>query len=166
LRRARFEPETRETLVVLDLATALPDVQPPADVAIRMVRDRDGLAEVAAVGIRAFGQDYSATNEGFFARMEHGTVLFFVAYCADEAVSAGRLETPRFGDFAGLYGGGTVPEHRSRGIYRALVSRRVRAARMFGYRYVTVDAADTSLPILRRLGFVALTTITAWTWQP
>ncbi len=166
LRRAGFTQESRETLVALDLTTQLPDLPLPADVTIRAIADPTGLADVARVGLQAFGEDYSAMNDEFLARIEHGTVLFYVAYCAGEPVSAGRLETPRAGEFAGLYGGGTVPTHRRRGVYRALVGLRARAARERGYRYLTVDAADTSLPILRRLGFVPLTTVAAFTWQP
>jgi GNAT superfamily N-acetyltransferase len=165
LRKAGFEAESRETLVVLDLTDERTDTRAPEGVTIRRVGDRAGLADAAAVGIRAFGQDYSAMNDEFLARIAHGTVLFYVAYDAAEPVCAARLELPRSGAFAGLYGGGTVPEHRGRGIYRALVDVRARAARERGYRYLTVDAADTSLPILRRLGFVPLTTVTAWTWQ-
>jgi GNAT superfamily N-acetyltransferase len=166
LRKAGFEPESGETLVVLDLTTEPTETLPPQGVEIRCVGDRTGLADAAAVGIRAFGQDYSSMNDEFLARIQHGTVRFYVAYCAGAPVSAARLEMPRSGEFAGLYGGGTVPEHRGRGIYRALVDLRARAAREGGYRYLTVDAANTSLPILRRLGFVPLTTVTAWTWQP
>ena len=165
LRNAGFEREARETLVVLDLTSAFPETPLPPDVTIRCVDDRAGLADVAAVGIRAFGEDYSSMNDEFLARVEHGTVFFYVAYRAGGPVSAARLETPRSGEFAGLYGGGTVPEHRGRGIYRALVGARARAARQRGFRYLNVDAADTSLPILRGLGFVPLTTVTAWTWQ-
>jgi GNAT superfamily N-acetyltransferase len=166
LRAAGFEPETRETLVVRDLTAELPGTPQPADVAIRCVTDRAGLAEVAAVGVRAFGQDYSSMNDEFLARVEHGTVVFYVAYSDGAPVGAARLELPPSGEFAGLYGGGIVPEHRGRGIYRALVGVRARAARERGYRHLTVDAADSSLPILLRLGFVPLTTVTAWTWQP
>lgn len=166
LRNAGFAPEARETLVVFDLATDLVETPPPEGIAIRRVTDRAGLADVVAVGTRAFGEDHSAMNDEFLARIDHGTVLFYVAYDAGEPVSAARLEIPRSGEFAGLFGGGTVPEHRGRGIYRALVGIRARDARERGYRYLTVDARDTSLPILRRLGFAPLTTVTAWTWQP
>jgi GNAT superfamily N-acetyltransferase len=165
LRNAGFEADAPETLVVLDLTAAPTETLPPEGVTIRRISDRAGLADVVAVGIRAFGEDHSSMNDEFLARIEHGTVRFYVAYRAGAPVGSGRLEMPRSGDFAGLYGGGTVPEHRSRGIYRALVSARAHAARDRGYRYLTVDAADTSLPILLRLGFVALTTVTAWTWR-
>jgi GNAT superfamily N-acetyltransferase len=166
LRKAGFAPDAPETLVVFDLTTTLSECPEPAGIAIRRITDRAGLADVVAVGTRAFGEDHSAMHDEFLARIEHGTVLFYVAYEAGEPVSAARLEVPRTGEFAGLFGGGTVPEHRSRGLYRALVGIRARDARDRGYRYLPVDARDTSLPILRRLGFAPLTTVTAWTWQP
>jgi GNAT superfamily N-acetyltransferase len=165
LGRAGFQPEDRETLVVLDLAIELAETRLPDGIAIRRVTGRAGLADVAEVGTRAFGQDHSSMNDEFLARSEYGTVLFYVAYDAGKPVCAARLEMPRSGEFAGLFGGGTVPAHRGRGLYRALVGVRARDARERGYRYLTVDAADTSLPILLRLGFVPLTTVTAWTWR-
>ena len=166
LRNAGFEPDAPETLVVFDLSAELPDMGLPAGVAIRRVTDWAGLSDVVAVGIRAFGEDYSRTNDEFIARVEYGTVLFYVAYLDGEPVSAARLEMPRLSEFAGLFGGGTVPEHRGRGIYRALVAARAEDARERGYRYLSVDARATSLPILLRLGFVPLTTVTSWNWQP
>jgi hypothetical protein len=165
LRIAGFEPDAPETLVAFDLGTELPRTEPPQGVAIRRVTDRAGLADVVAVGLRAFGEDFSHMNDEFIARVEYGTVLFYVAYCDGMPVSAARLEMPRSGEFAGLFGGGTVPEHRSRGLYRTLVGARAAEARARGYRYLTVDAQATSSPILQRLGFVPLTTVTSWTYR-
>jgi GNAT superfamily N-acetyltransferase len=165
LERAGFEPDAPETLVAFDLSTELPQTDLPQGVVIRRVTDRAGLADVAAVGLRAFGEDFSHMNDEFRARIEYGTVLFYLAYCEGKPVSAARLELPRSGEFAGLFGGGTVPEHRSRGIYRALVGARDTEARARGYRYLTVDAQATSSPILQRMGFVPLTTVTSWYYQ-
>lgn len=81
-----------------------------------------------------------------------------------EPVSAARLELCPGTDFAGLWGGGTVEAWRGRGLYRALVAHRVRIAAARGHRYVQVDAADTSRPILRRLGFLTLSTTTPYTY--
>lgn len=166
LQRAGFAPEARETVVVLDLGASLPADEAPAGIRIERVTDTAGLAALAAVGVGAFGVDYAGMNDEFLARIRFGTVSCYVAYSGDEPVSAARLETPRGCAFAGLYGGGTVPAYRSRGIYRSLVAVRVLEAKQRGCRYVTVDAADTSLPILLRLGFKELTTVRAWTWQP
>jgi GNAT superfamily N-acetyltransferase len=165
LGKAGFEPDAPETLVAFDLRGGLPQAELPQGVALRRVADRAGLADVVAVGLRAFGEDFSHMNDEFIARVEYGTVLFYVAYSEGMPVSAARLEMPRSGEFAGLFGGGTVPEHRGRGLYRALVGARAAEARARGYRYLSVDAQATSLPILRRLGFVPLTTVTSWTWQ-
>ena len=115
---------------------------------------------------RAFGVDYSSMNEEFLARLPLGTVTFYVVYAGTEPVCAGRLETPPNSEFAGLYGGGTAPEYRHQGIYRSLVGARAREARRRGYRFLSVDAADESRPILERLGFVPLTTIRCWMWKP
>ena len=59
------------------------------------------------------------------------------------------------GSFATLQGGATLPEWRSRGVYRALVARRAVLAAERGCEYLQVDASDDSRPILERLGFVA-----------
>jgi hypothetical protein len=47
-----------------------------------------------------------------------------------------------------------------------LVAARARDALERGYRFLNVDAAEASLPILSRLGFVPLTSVQAWTWEP
>jgi len=164
--RAGFKPEPEETFMVFDLSGELPSEEPPPGTTVRRVGDGPGLADVTAVGARAFGIDYSALNEMFLARLPLGTVTFYVAYDGTEPVSAARLETPPDCEFAGLYGGGTAPSHRRRGLYRSLVGLRAREALRRGYRYLNVDAAEESLPILEKLGFVPLTTVRPWIWRP
>jgi GNAT superfamily N-acetyltransferase len=66
-------------------------------------------------------------------------------------------------EFAGLWGGGTLPEWRGRGVFRALVAHRARLAADRGFRYLQVDATPDSRPILERLGFVVLATTTPFT---
>ncbi|HZZ34676.1 MAG TPA: GNAT family N-acetyltransferase, partial [Caulobacteraceae bacterium] len=89
-----------------------------------------------------------------------------VAYAGVAPVAAGRLEMIPGSAFAGLYGGGTAPEQRGRGVYRALVAARAAEARARGYRYLTVDARETSRPILERLGFQRLATVRGWMLRP
>ncbi len=69
-------------------------------------------------------------------------------------------------DFAGLWGGGTAPQWRGKGIYRATVAHRARIAVERGYRYLQVDASDDSRPILDRLGFTTLCTTTPYVYRP
>ena len=57
-------------------------------------------------------------------------------------------------EFAGLWGGSTLPEWRHRGLYRALVSHRASVALAQGYPYARVDTSPDSRPILTGLGLV------------
>jgi GNAT superfamily N-acetyltransferase len=65
-----------------------------------------------------------------------------------------------------LLGGSTLPQWRGRGIYRALVAARAQRAAARSVDYLQADASDDSAPILRRLGFHAVTTTTAYVWTP
>jgi len=93
-------------------------------------------------------------------------VVVLVAMAGDQPVCAARIELPAGVDFAGLWGGSTVPGWRGKGIYRALVARRAQLATERGYRYLQVDASDQSRPILARLGFVPLDTTTPYVLRP
>lgn len=166
LQRAEFHPEPLETLLVFDLHSKFLDASPSIGVRFERVSDVEGLADLAAVGEKVFCVDYLFMNDEFLARIPLGTVSFHVAYRGSDPVSAGRLEMPSNSEFAGLYGGGTVPEHRHQGIYRSLVGARAKEALDRGYRYLTVDAAEASLPILKRLGFFPVTTVRPWVWRP
>ncbi|TWD84860.1 hypothetical protein FB561_6056 [Kribbella amoyensis] len=65
--------------------------------------------------------------------------------------------------FAGLWGGGTLPEWRRKGLYSAILVHRARLAKARGYSYLRVDASEDSRPILAKLGLHAVTTTTPYT---
>jgi GNAT superfamily N-acetyltransferase len=94
-----------------------------------------------------------------------GSLTVHVAEVAGEIVSAAWVRF-RGGSFATLHGGGTLPEWRGRGIYRALVAERARLALEHGYARLAVDTSEASRPILERLGFAAITTTTPYIWSP
>lgn len=157
-----FEPDEPETLVAWDLnAPGLSD-PPPGGVTIRPVRSPSDLEEAEKVNREAFGSDSRSISAQFAARLHDPMFALFVAYVDGVPAATGRLEMPDGKSFAGLYGGGTDPRYRHRGLYRSLVNARAAVARARGYRYLTVDARITSLPILLRLGFVPLTTTRGW----
>ena len=68
-------------------------------------------------------------------------------------------------EFAGIWGGSTLPEWRGQGIYRALTAARARAALAEGVRYINSDCTAMSRPILERSGLVAVTTTTPYVWR-
>ncbi len=152
--------------MAFDLGWDIPPAVPHPDIEIRRVRDDAGLNDLIAVSSEAFGRDPSKMGALFRARLRDPTLGLFVAYADDEPAAAGRLEMPSGRSFAGLWGSGTRPAFRGRGIYRAMVAARAREAKRLGFRYLYIEARDTSRPILERLGFMPVTTITAWILRP
>jgi GNAT superfamily N-acetyltransferase len=141
---AGLVPEDEETVVVAETASIPP---PPADVELR--EETDVFLELAE---RVFGRGQGSSLPD--------SAVAVVAYVDGEPVSGGRVDLEEGVEFAGLFGGVTLPEYRGRGLYRATVARRAELARERGYRWLYVDALPTSRPILERNGFVAMTTTT------
>ena len=116
------------------------------------------------VHLDAFGSVHPGTGRAVRGslRQEPRPIVAVMAWAGDVAVSAGRVEFHDGTDFASLWGGGTLPEWRGRGVFRALVGHRAALARERGYRYLQVDALPTSRPILQRMGFHPLAETTPW----
>ena len=157
------EPE--ETLLVADVADLPLDVAPPPGVELVDVVDEAGAQALVRVHDEVFGGDHSAIGRHVLAGLarQPRTVAAVVATAEGRPVCAGRLELHHGTDFASIWGGGTLPEWRGRGVFRAVVAYRAAQAAAHGFRYVQVDASPDSRPILRRLGFVELATTTPLT---
>jgi GNAT superfamily N-acetyltransferase len=144
LAAAGFAPDEAETFLVLDLETHAPPFEPPPGITVRQVTDAAGAADLVAVSDAAFGRSEPGRLESLVARLGDPTQALFVAYDAGRPVSSGRLELAPGKAFAGLYGGGTIPGHQGRGVYRALVAARAAEARRLGHRFITVDVRSCS----------------------
>jgi GNAT superfamily N-acetyltransferase len=141
---AGLEPEDEETVVVAEAAS----IEPPADdVELRLATD-----EFVELAERVFGRSHGS---GLPERS-----LAVVAVVDGQPVSGGRVDFEDDVEFAGLFGGITLPEYRRRGLYRATVAKRAELARERGYRWLYSDALPTSRPILEQVGFVPITTTT------
>ena len=139
---AGLEPEKEETVVVAEASSI---ARPPASVELRVATD-----EFEDLAARVFGRRYTLPDKA----------VAVVAVVDGQPVSGGRVDFEEGVEFAGLFGGITLPEYRRRGLYRATVTKRAELARERGYRWLYADALPTSRPILERLGFVPLTTTT------
>lgn len=140
------------------------DTSPPAGVELAPVNDANGAAALARVHDEVFGGQHTAIGSAIMAGLElqPRRVEAVVAMAGETAVSAGRVELPEDRDFASLWGGGTLPNWRGRGVFRSLVTYRARLARERGYRYLQVDASPGSRPIFQRLGFTELAKTTPY----
>jgi GNAT superfamily N-acetyltransferase len=160
LRAAGLEAGDEEAVLVAEAASIAP---PERDVTVATTPE---LVELfTALANHVFGDDSSGSSRLLRALEEQKpSVLATLVFVDRDAVSGGRVDFPENSEFAGLFGGITLPEYRRRGFYRATVAERARLARERGYRWLYVDALPTSRPILERLGFVQITTTTPWTF--
>jgi GNAT superfamily N-acetyltransferase len=163
---AGFVPEDTEVVMVADAATAATEVPLPEGLTVREVTGEAGLDLLFDLHERVFGEDRIRESLRDVVRAVAQSIGMVIAFAGQEPVSAARVEFVPGADFAGLWGGGTLPEWRGRGLYRALVARRAQMALARGYRYVQVDALPTSQPILDRLGFARLASTTPYIWDP
>ena len=67
--------------------------------------------------------------------------------------------------FAGLFGGATLEEQRGRGIYSALLSRRIQEAKQRGRRFITTGASPMSRPVLEKVGFRLVSFAYDYVWK-
>jgi GNAT superfamily N-acetyltransferase len=168
LLEAGFLPDDEELLMVAEAAQVVAEVPLPAGVSLRQVFGTAGVELLFDVHERVFGTTEPRLRQSVLAMLADSpeSMEMVIAFAGEEPVCAARVEFPAGCDFAGLWGGGTVPAWRGKGMYRALVAYRARLAVARGYRYLQVDALPASQPILTRLGFVPLARTTPYIWDP
>jgi GNAT superfamily N-acetyltransferase len=153
-----FVPEDPETVLV-GLAAELTEAPPlPAGIRIVEVTAEADLRRVGALGSTVWNEDLSWLAEELTARRrtDPDELSVYAAEAGSQYVSAAWVSFNPGTEFAGLWGGSTLPDWRGRGIYRALIAVRARLAVARGFRYLQVDASPDSEPILRRLGFTTI----------
>jgi GNAT superfamily N-acetyltransferase len=82
-----------------------------------------------------------------------GTAAVFCARDAGRVVGTGWIDFFDASPFAQLCGGSVLERWRGRGVYDALFERRLVEAKSRGVRWLAVDAAPMSRPILEKKGF-------------
>ncbi|WP_210503084.1 GNAT family N-acetyltransferase [Nocardioides xinjiangensis] len=166
-------PEPVETVMVGEaskLAVEVPLEDTPAGpVVVRRIEPGPGAEADVTRMLEAqeavFGTGRGPSVRSSLAELEAGESEFWIAEVGGRVVSGGRLTPVAGTDFAGIWGGSTLPELRGRGIYRALVAARARSAVSRGIRLIHSDCTDMSRPILQRAGLKAVTTTTPYVWE-
>lgn len=169
LSMAGFDPDPIETLVEFDLTHEFPAPATPG-VEVACLEDVDQFDRLIEATAAAHGSVVRAEALVRALRIEKRTspelVSVYVARVEQRVVASGWLRISASGTFGSLWGGGTDPTWRRRGLYSALVGARLDEARRRGCTWVTVDCGPESLPILERKGFRQLATITPWIYSP
>ncbi|MBG6095943.1 GNAT family N-acetyltransferase [Nocardioides luteus] len=163
LLRHGFEPEEPESIMIGEARLLAVDVPLPDGIVLRPITSAE---DVRAAGIMQDGVFGSPTSAGrlddVVRRIAAGECEMWVAEADGEIVSAGRIDPVPSTEFAGIWGGATLPEWRGRGIYRALTAARARTAIARGKRYIHSDSTEFSRPILERSGLVKVGTTTPY----
>ena len=168
LARSGFTQQDPETLMIAEVAGLPREPVLPDGVRIEPVRDAESVEWL----IQAHRESFEETQPALEQRLRHQVqqnpdgLAALVVLAGDRPICAGRMEFHRGTRFAGLWGGGTVPEWRGRGVYRATLAYRARLAADRGYEFLQVDASSNSRPILARLGFRALSVTTPYEYEP
>ena len=159
-----FIPEEPESIMIGEARALAVDVPLPDGVTLRQVTAEADVRAMSAMADVVFGDPVNErTPEILLRRMARDTGMeIWVAEADGRMICAGRLERVQGTDFAGLWGGATVPEWRGRGIYRALTAARARSALRMGATLLNSDSTEYSRPILERSGFVAVSTTTPY----
>lgn len=162
-----FEVEDAEAIMVLDLADTPARLFEPSHQDIRQLTDPPALADVRMVK-EAVWQDSADGVISYLtgALTNHPHLMsVYVAYVDEVAASAAWIYFPEGSQFASLWGGSTLAEHRGQGLYSSLLAVRAQEARERGVRFLTVDASPMSRPILEKLGFVQIATSYPCLWR-
>jgi ribosomal protein S18 acetylase RimI-like enzyme len=166
LTKAGFVANEANTLMTLDLSEPLEALFAATSAEVRRVAtlaELDGFVRSAGL---AFGEEESWRREAYADRLADPDLGLYVAYVDGQAAASARIEMSDAWSFGLLQGGGTTPEHRRRGLYRALTAARAEAARARGLAYLVVDARETSRPILEGLGFAPAARAALWRLDP
>lgn len=166
--RRGFVPEEPEALLALDLTAVDVAQWSPAACTVRQLTAVDDFTALVAArgatdedGWERFVEQLAGEYQAAPDRMN-----IYVAEVDGRPVSTGWIRFHPGCAFADLWGGATQPAYRGRGIYRALVAARARAAMDRQVRFLTVDAGPMSRPILERLGFQFLMYTQPYIYRP
>lgn len=164
-----LQAEDPETVMLGEAQALARPVKLPGGVTLRRIDNQadpyPDVVRAARAQELAFGAPFGADD--FMRRIEKdaGRDELWVAETVQEVVCVGRLELVPETEFAGLWGGGTLPEWRGQGLYRALTAARAQSALSRGARYLHSDCTEYSRPILERGGLLPVTTTTPYIWR-
>lgn len=163
---AGFVAEEPETVMVGEASSLAVEVRLAEGLSVRRIDDLGDRAALLAVATDLQREVFGAVSGSLQERVDGsaGLAEVWVAEAEGRMVSVGRLEVVPDSDFAGLWGGATLPAWRGRGIYRAMTAARAASAIRRGMRYLHSDCTAMSRPILERSGLRPITTTTPYVW--
>jgi GNAT superfamily N-acetyltransferase len=171
LRHRGFRIGEEESLMIRDLQELPVDLTapPPSGVTVEALRNEQHVADFLSLESAIWSGKPTERRDFLLSTLSDPLPrdLAFVAYSGRKPIGFGRVTVPKDGEFSGLWGGSVLPNFRRRGVYRALLSARIRYARQFdSIHYLRVDALPSSRPILEKYGFERVASTWPAEWPP
>lgn len=155
-----FIADDPEPVMALDLSNTPPALRAPVTADVRKLSAPAQIDDVVAIEAQVWGGDFGWLRRRMADHMAlPGYLSVYVAYADGQPACAGWTYFHLNSRFAGLYGGSTLPQHRRRGLYTALLAARAQEAAARGYCFLLIEPTDMSRPIVSRHGFELLTQI-------
>lgn len=167
LRENGFTPDEPESIMIGEARLLAVDIALPEGVTLRTVTDESEVRAMSAMQDEVFGDRVSdKTANALLRRLSlNDGMQLWVAEAAGRIVGAGRLEPVAGTDFAGIWGGATLPQWRGQGIYRAVTAARAHSALAVGKSLINSDSTECSRPMHERSGLVKVSTTTHYHWR-
>lgn len=145
-------------ILALELGDDVVESSPTNEINVQLVSDERSLRDAITVETDGWGrtmpdeQEINVRLAEILSDLQSSTGFQFVAYVSGRPVATAICKIT--GEMGKLYGAVTLPDSRSRGCYRALLSARLRHARESGAKIaVTRGRPLTSGRILIKVGF-------------
>jgi GNAT superfamily N-acetyltransferase len=156
LRARGFEQSDEEAFLVLDPSDWRPAQRAVEGLRIERITDSRQLRDFVVAEQAIWRNDNLSWHVQKYAdelARDPSSISIYCAYVNHQPVGTGRVSFAPDSAFAQLNGGGVSAAMRGRGIFSALLTHRIEEAKRRGYRWLAVDAAPMSRPILLRKGF-------------
>jgi hypothetical protein len=149
-----FTPDEPEALMALDINQAPSILLQPIPLDVRRITNPDQIPNLMKVLAQVWGSPNDWLERRLMTNLIQDSTHLSVygGYVGDQAVSVAWID---FHDnqFAGLWGGTTLEEFRSRGFYTSLLAIRLQEAKARGIRFLVLDASPMSRAIVEKYGF-------------
>ena len=155
-----------DAVMVLDLHEAPTTLLEAAGDSARRIERQEQLDDVARIEESVWGGDFSWLVGRLGPHLGiPGYLSVYLAYWEGQPACSGWIYFHPHSQFAGLFGGSTLVEHRNRGLYTSILAVRAQEAAKRGCRFLVTGASPMSQPILAKNGFRLLTYSHSMVWK-